>query len=234
MTTRAEKRLERRKQIITENVNTDENLFFTHIPKNGGRMVRLNFWSKLTKSGTRPIHIHPDYINQQEKWKDVNNFAFVRNPYTRLASCYYFFFPREYKRMIRKRPNYSKVAEYSTFFEFVDALPKLSIEPTWNFNARENFEYDLGFFFGKQVNWLNEKTIFIGKKENLLEDINKLADFIERPDLKINTLKSRKMFTTTRHESFDKSYLELYDKHMIKIVNEVYEEDFVKFDYEML
>ena len=234
MTTREEKIQERRMKLITENILTDKNIIFTHIPKNGGRMVRLNLWSKITESGFRPNHFHPNFVNSYEQWKDVNNFVFVRNPYTRLASCYYFFFPRAYKRMIQKRPLYSKVAKYSTFTEFVDALPKLSIAPTWSLDRHKNSQYDLGFFFGKQVNWLNEKTVFIGKKENLLEDINRLADFIERPDLKIDKLRSRKAFVTTRHENFDIPYMDLYDKHMIKIVNEIYEEDFIKFGYEML
>ena len=85
-----------------------------------------------------------------------------------------------------------------------------------------------------QNDWINEKTIFIGKKENLLEDINKLLDLLQLEDLKVKKLKFRKSFRTAQHESEGIPYMDLYDEKMIKIVNEIYEQDFVKFGYEML
>ena len=76
--TREQKLEEKRIQRMRSNIYTDKNLFFTHIPKNGGRMLRLNIWSKITESGVRPIHAHPDHLNSFEEWKDVDNFVFVR------------------------------------------------------------------------------------------------------------------------------------------------------------
>ena len=224
---------EKSKEIIKNNYNSDLNLYFIHIPKNAGRMVRLNLWSKLSNSKTIPTHFTADYVNSFEEYQDVNNFVFSRNPYTRMASCYYFFYPRAVKRKIKRRKSDVALADYDSFRDFIYDLPNLSISNDMEENRRL-MKHDLNFFFSKQVNWINDKTIFKAKKENLLEDINRFCDTFGVQDLKVDELRSRAPFITRRHESENIPYMDLYDSSMIKIINKIYEEDFEYFNYEML
>lgn len=199
---------------IERSYNKEKDIYFVHIPKCAGRTVKKNFWCKTEDLDLRTSHIPACFISNIEKYKNTKNFCFVRDPYTRLASNYF------WQKMPRR--NNVTLKEFNDFKTFVYKLPDLS------FSYNPFIVRDLTYHFSLQKDWINEKTFFVGKKENLLEDINKLCDILDLNNLKISELKNE--FKTKKLFG---DYMSLYDRKMIDIVNKIYEQDFLNFDYKM-
>ena len=146
------------------------------------------------------------------KYKSYFKFTFVRNPYSRLVSCWK-------DKVVENRENYeTDEIEYMrkknfSFSQFVKKVANdfWELNPHWNLQCNlliENFETELNF---------------IGKVENFESDIN----FVMK-NIGIVNYQSSYHSNTTNH----KHYTEYYDDETREIVAEKYTKDIKYFGYE--
>jgi chondroitin 4-sulfotransferase 11 len=163
------------------------------------------------------------YIKRKDIWKykDYIKFAFVRNPYDRLVSCY--------KNRIKDKPINNKPFVNWVYENFLH---------TWNFYywmSFKDFVYEISNIneddseshFKSQYTFLinkNWKLIpdFIWKFENLEHDFEKICKLIWVKWMKLPHLMKSK----------HKNYREYYDDETKKLVSERYKKDLKLFDYE--
>ena len=188
------------------------NLLYYEVPKNASSSIKTILFSIENESKyNEDFHRYMPTTKWQEKfpamkvkWEDIIyspflKFAFLRNPYERLASGYF-------------NTGWNFVNERISFEEFIESIPeKLKSPPSDMINIHyQPFTYFIPKINGKL------HIDFIGKVENFNEDIkailyacNVLGDF-EIP--KIN--KSKKP-----------NYQDLYTSRTRKIVETLYAED---------
>lgn len=167
---------------------------FCHIPKTGG--ISINNALGLNSIGHR--------VFDKKKNYKFFVFSFVRNPYDRFLSCFYFL----------------KKGGCNTF-DLKDKKFFLR-----NYDLGEFIEKNLLFsskyqkHFRPQSFWLPNGADFIGRFENLQADFDKLMDF-----LKIEK-KQLPLMNTTKKDAYNLS------KKEKNIIYKVYKKDFIKFNYE--
>lgn len=150
---------------------------FIHVPKTGGKSIN----SILKKNNFKSINLHqsPDKSNDDktgayklgtvqralrglsdETIKNNYKFAFVRNPYDRAVSNYYFL-------------GYRGKMSFNTFLK--TELKK--VRDVWHHTLTQS----------QHIHDKDGKLIvdFIGKFENLQEDFNKICDKIGLPKIKL-------------------------------------------------
>jgi hypothetical protein len=141
-------------------------------------------------------------------------FSFVRDPYTRLISCW--------KGWMRRAPlftnEWSKDFLYKgmPFNDFICGISKMNIEMF-------NEHYQLQSKYLLLNNHL--KTDFVGKMENMSEDWSKISKITGLPTIK-NTYSDEKYYSNNK--------IILYDQKSIEIVNDIYDEDFKLFGYKKI
>ena len=148
----------------------------------------------------------PELIEQRPQYKNYFKFTFIRNPWHRVLSWYFFS-----KTLNPYDPNRdtSKISfkdyMYSTHFK----------REIW---ANSNqFQYQ----FTKHCD-------FIGRTENLQEDFNIVCDKIGIPHPKLIIRNTHLHEHNTRHEH----YTEYYDDETIKMVADTFAEDIDHFNFE--
>lgn len=168
-----------------------ENIF-CHIPKTGGTSI-------VEALGFSPGH----RIVKLNK----NNFviAFVRNPYDRLISSFFYIKKGGINKYDLNDKN--KFIGDSDLYEFVEKKLKLASEKQQHFIP--------------QNKWIPNGASFIGRYENIYNDFNELKKLL-------NINKEIKHLNKTEH----KNYKEYYNDHIADIVYKIYEEDFFKFGYD--
>jgi hypothetical protein len=177
-------------------------------------------WFRVAKVGTRTIlnHFkengvrldveHPSYIHYSPKlYEDYFKFAFVRNPWDRLVSCWknkvvdvnYFKFDE------------SKLKELQNFVKFVDYIETLKIETEDRHLRLQCTLIDLN-----NINYL-------GRIENFNDNFNYVCDRLQ--------IDSRKI--SLQNVSADrKSYREYYDDRLRDRVGKIYQKDIQIFGYD--
>jgi len=165
---------------------------YCHIPKTGGVSI-----CKLI--GRLPGHA----IESETKNKYI--YTFVRNPYDRLIST--FFYLKNGGRNNGDKKDRDKYIGNSSFEDFVK---------TKLINASKN-----QIHFRPQKYWIPNGASFIGKFENLENDFNEVKKIV---GIKGNLQHLNK----TSH----KDYREYYNDELANIVYKVYEEDFEEFGYD--
>ena len=183
---------------------------YLHIPRTGGISIKNTGFDIL-------------FINEHKFAKDVENigdyftFCFVRNPYDRFLSSY-FFYKNNYKKLILKhngRNISDSIKKYKNFNEFCLDF--------------DNFEYNNDLQFFKQTNFVydnagNKLINYVGKFENLQNDWNEICKIIginENILIKMNN---------TEHDYWEK----YYNSESIEIINKYFYEDFISFNYTIL
>lgn len=168
--------------------------------------------------------------------KEYFKFTFVRNPWDRLVS--YYFYATRFKDGIN--PNTQKPLPHQmlykfSFKEFIMNLEEIKMNTDWVLddtlqNAPQLKKVlDNKGFSNNCYDWISDddgKMLpmdFIGKVENITEDFNKLAKLLNYPIP--NTPLYRK--NTSKHEH----YTIYYNKDMIQIVNKLFEKDIETFKY---
>lgn len=177
-----------------------------HIPKTGGTSI----WKSLLDVGTHvdyECHAGADAMVRRygiKRWNKYFKFAFVRNPWDRMLSCYF------YDKMINSK-NITKYPQFEQYLTY--RLVKQPQERNGYFFYRmlDRIEYE-----GKiSVN-------FIGQYEKLQEDFDKACDIIGIPRRKLGF--ERK----TKHNN----YREYYNKKTVDLVAKYFPKEIKMFNYE--
>jgi hypothetical protein len=228
-------------------INDEKKLLFLHIPKCGGcyiRTILLNNYNyndffagtihhKLTefcdkidnnvndkhtitiKGKYRYFTSHQNY--DEKKYKDYYKYTFVRNPYDKLHSAYYYL--KENIKDDTIRGLYENMELFVDFKTFINNISRIN-----------NISYFHAFI--TQYNQLiNEDGIidmnYIGNVETLDEDFLQILN-INNIDIKHQNVlfKNEKINTANRENIFDD-----YDEEMLKFVNEYFKTDFLYFNY---
>jgi hypothetical protein len=198
------------------------NAVFIWIPKTAGtsicalldtpklktpRLVTFRFANRGTVSfGHMDYHqlIEKKYVSRSFD-KSAYKFAFSRNPYARAVSLY------SYIKEKRKR-----LPANESFLAFCRQLKEKGCPSVGLYNVKGLSQCN------PQVRWIeNIKMDFVGKVENLSNDINVIFKKLKLPNNAIPKL------NTSNYGNFRAHYC----RESKKIVEEFYKEDFQAFDY---
>ncbi len=189
----------------------DFQCIFIHIPKCAGQSVRNTLFDNL-----QPGHINAysyQYIFPRSIYNRYFKFTFVRNPWDRLVSAYFFM---KSGGAHKKDQNWTdqNLAMYPDFSTFVLEGLQLSRIQAW-----PHFRPQVDFLRGQNG---KIELDFIGRFENLQEDFNHVRDHLgQRGELLfINQTK-----TIREH------YQTYYSDELREIAADVYKEDIEAFDY---
>tara|TARA_B100001057_G_C22668197_1_gene878730 strand:+ start:42 stop:857 length:816 start_codon:yes stop_codon:yes gene_type:complete len=168
--------------------------------------------------GTNSIHATAKHIKNFDKksWDNYFKFTFVRNPYTQAISCWMW---NDEKWSITKKGSIENKKKLKKQ-EFIKYLKKLKRKIGKDKSPYYQFKIP-----GNKIYTINNKIAvdFIGKFENLNEDITKIQKILKLPKEKLS-LKHTKLNTK-------KNYLKYYSKESKSLVEEIWEKEFQFFDY---
>ncbi len=152
--------------------------------------------------------------NYFENYKDYYKFAFVRNPYDRLVSCYKNkIIENRKKEDINIRNNFSKNMSFNDFVKEVSKIPDI--------RADQHIKSQSFFLEYKKTGKL--LVDFVGRFENLEEDYKKICKKIG--------MKPKDKLSSKNKSKNRKSYKDYYDEETKKLVRERYKRDFELFGY---
>jgi len=192
----------------------DYHCIFIHIPKCAGQSVRASLFENL-----QPGHINAytyQLIYPKQVFDSYFKFAFVRNPWDRLVSAYFFMSAGGAHTKDQDWAQ-SHLASYPDFASFVRyGLQKWEILSWPHFKPQVQFLKD-------QQDQINMD--YIGRFENIQDDFNFIADNL---GIRSNLLFINK--TKTKRDP----YQTYYNEELREIVAKVYKEDIEAFDYKFL
>ena len=183
---------------------------FIHIPKTGGTSIEKVLSRYQTNNESR-VHIPLGYYDNS-LYRDYYKFVFVRNPWEKLVSQYFFTQKLKEKRGL---PPYNK-----SFKEFILEITGWSKE----FVNLKNYK---PWKSPWQLPWIydnsnNVAIDFIGRFENLQQDFDHITSELNIPKKKL----------PRKNKSKHKHYTEYYDDETRQIVAEKYAKDIEYFGYE--
>ncbi|MBZ8002777.1 sulfotransferase family 2 domain-containing protein [Campylobacter canadensis] len=193
-----------------------ENVLFIHIPKNAGTSIEKSIYNTNWLVGHTPAIRY--FKEDENKFLSLKSFAFVRNPYDRFISA--FFYLKDGGAMRGSDLEFYYFIKDTSFSEFC-------------FNILNNEEYKnkvlSHIHFREQYKFVcnAKKEIivnFIGKYEKIA------ADFLLFTKIYLN----KNIFLPHLNRSKHEEYLKYYQENEVKAVNALYKEDFLKFNYKML
>ena len=192
-------------RLFTSQEYSNKPLCYLHTFDNSGCVsFGHSSFEKLLKKNI----ITKDYYDTSYK------FTFVRNPYDRFVSLYFYF----------KLNNVMKFKQFVEYFgkHFNEIVPKIGLSSSFQFNDKLLYDYE-GSQFNLQTSWIPHDINFIGKFENLLSDFNKLLTNIgyEYQENKLD------LINVSKHDI----YYTYYDKYTADIIANIYNDDFVRFNY---
>lgn len=223
-------------------ISTSKKLVFVHVPKTGGQTILkyLKFekktrafygrtkhvfentkYGKKTTSGIEYSHYTLSLFKKYLNYKEFKySFSFVRNPFERLVS--------EFHWRIRARiscwPLQDIELKPSNFEIFVHKLSEYKLSYSEkdlilesHYYPQTKFVYLDSYF---ENNNKNAKVSFIGRFENLEEDLKKIGSIY-------NIDRIIPWRNSTSHED----YKSFYNKTTKKLVEKIYETDLNNFNY---
>lgn len=217
--------------------NRDKKLLFIHIPKTGGTSIEHFFeinknenfcfyrWDRdqyeftakykpFTKSGKinyepqhYPVEVLKDLLNDYDSFF---KFTFVRNPYTKLISEYYW----------SGNKKLSDISEFDPvdFHEWCKVFLKLPDQ-----SHKE-----------PQVNYADETVDFIGRYENFRDDFISLLKILSTGNDDYKVFENKQIpheFSTGTEKSV---LLPLLTNETKELIFDAYNQDFMRFDYDPL
>lgn len=188
-------------------VSNQSKYLYYSIPKTATTSIKV-YLEKYTKIDIGSLTLENGYgIEYNSEWDNYFKFAFVRNPWDRVLSC----FLDKTKQCIGKSwaLEYYKRYYDCSFEEFIDKL------------TEKNILYD-GHLMPQSIMINMEHVDYIGKFENLKNDIKFIQNKLDIPEEEI-TFKN-----TTCHEH----YSEYYNKRSIEKIYYLYKNDIENFKYE--
>ena len=188
-------------------INDELKFIFIHIPKTGGSSIEQIF-GRENRLKDKTVHA-PLSVYDLEKYKDYYKFSFVRNPWDKLVSEYFWFTNNKYRFPTRTAKNFYR-KHAPTFVDFVPLFlnNKMGHKP-------HRMHY---FWFLHPI----DKFDFIGKLENFQEDFNTVCDGIGIPHREL----------PHKFKTEHKPYWEYYDDETRDMVYGRYEADIEHFGYE--
>ena len=183
------------------------NCVFIHIPKTGGLSIRKGVFKESPQK-----RFFGKIPNQ---YQDYLKFAFVRNPFDRLVSCWKY---TSLKRLTRWQSQRDRSGTaFSEFLEIAtdDSIPYNRCEYSWKSFLRHH-----AIPMTHPFNCLHLADV-IGHFENLQEDFNTICD----------TLKVPRQQLPHKNKSKHKHYTEYYNDETRSIVTEKYAKDIEYFGY---
>ena len=201
---------------------------YTKIGKAGSNSIQTAFLQCLRDGNYSHIGHHHLLDDISKKTKDYFKFSIVRNPWARCVSRYFYVQAKSGIRQI----NYKN----STFDEFIrskappynsDDERKFFLSSDWAKKSPNLVKlYDKKHPFENQLDWVSDfdgnlLVDFLGKLENLQEDIITICNKIGIPPIKI----------PHRNKSQHGHYTEYYTEETSKIVAEKYAKDIEYFGY---
>ena len=209
----------------------EQKIIFIHIPRCGGTFIEQNLWkkefgnyfsfdnndekhllqgfedkycNKFQSDGLQHLtakNIEKIYSNEM---KSFYKFAFVRNPFSRVASAYCEIM--KYRKDLR---DFLVIYKDSSFKNFLKLIKK---------NNHTHWMPMVNFFS-------KDKIDFLGRFENFERD---LLTVEKTKDINF----SSQNFKNSHKFSDNYDYLKFYeDKENIEIVEDIYQDDFKSFDY---
>ena len=193
-------------------------VFFSN-PKTGSESIRamLDPYSDIFSKEKHPIypnHIIPTklkvrFVKMGWNWEEYFKFSFVRNPWDRLVSYYYYTRPnRNYRLLWRKRSPWNQINALP-FYEFIESLNyrKYGLLNQWKFVFDED----------------NKRLVnFVGRYEDIEKSCSvickKLGIEANLPHENITARKTKK-------------YKEYYNSQTKRIVAKVFQKDIDLFGY---
>ncbi|MEZ8325724.1 sulfotransferase family 2 domain-containing protein [Vibrio cyclitrophicus] len=187
---------------VYNDYNDQLRCIFVHIPKTAGTSMQESLFN-YSHTGHCKWDVYK--AENSQKFKDYYKFAFVRNPFDRLVSAY--FYLRNGGRNEGDKAWSDKVLiNYPTFEDFV-----MNWLNDYNINTWNHFAPQSDYIFDKKN---NQQVDFIGKFENINEDFKLVAR-----DLGLDSELSKV------NKSDRTDYQDYYNESMIKVVEKVYARD---------
>lgn len=183
---------------------------FVHIPKNAGLSVSYTLFGN-TGGSHRKIRDYQQ-LYAAATFKRYFKFAFVRNPWDRVVSTYFFLKKGGITEKDRLWAD-TNVQPYSDFKDFIRSwLTEENINQSLHFQSQMDFLIDSSGNIGVD---------FIGRFETLEEDFQFVTE----------KLGIRRELNKTNSSERESSYRHYYDEGTKRIVEEVYKKDIEHFQY---
>jgi len=213
-----------------------ENVVFIRPPKIGGTSIALALglrgYAKVLKTTTEVSgwaqfgHMHyPTLVKMglvgEEFDKSAFKFSFVRNPYDRLVSM--FFYYKQWWLISRRTGKRTKRWEnkFETFLDFCRHIDSGPIPPLGAYTMKHNKKH-IQSGYNPQYLWFEGLELdFLGRFEKMDEDYEKLSGILGIPYVKLPKVR------TSKHDHYEKYYC----PESLEIVNRIYGEDFERFNY---
>ena len=187
-------------------INHEKKIIFVHIPKTGGTSIESLFCSSNLYGKEKHLMSH-EY--DPKHLKSYFKFSFVRNPWDRSLSYYFF----------RLQKSYEMFGHGDSFLNWMKFLH----------NCRDNehknnfFQFYLSIQNQYEFIFRNDCLMidYVGKFENLQQDFNTVCDKIEIPRQQL----------PHKNKTSHKHYTEYYDDETREIVAQKYAKDIEYFGY---
>lgn len=194
-------------------------VIFIHIPKCGGTYLRQALKLPTAIGDINVDHATPFSPHVKKYWEEYFTFTFVRNPYSRLVSA--FFFDKMRIKQISTKTKGNIRREASRFDDSKEGFEKF-VKKFLPLDFNNNRKYIPISHIIKDAEF-----DFIGKLENLNEDVATLNKIIHKGKLDLKKKKLDK--NQSSHKAFDYYY---QNKEFKQMVYDYYQKDFERFNYE--
>ena len=205
----------------------DIKFIYVHIPKNAGTTIKyrlkklcdcviLNKPKNLNDYKDRIINLnHLSFNDSKFKNKLI---CFVRNPYTRFVSMFYYH--KLHKKYNSINEFIKKIYNNKKIYNFIKNNDSLDQKAKFDF-LKTPRGTNVAYSWKNQCAWIPDNIFFLGKIENLEDDFKKLCNKLNC-EYKYKNIKSNK----NRYVKKDK-----LNEDLKKKIYDLYENDFKKFDY---
>lgn len=195
----------------------NRNILFLHVPKTAGSSLNHHPISQKIDCKIHPISEFGiwDKITE-ENAQDYYKIAFIRNPWDRFVSLYFYFYNMQPNHWAYKY-DHQTVQNIRRFKSFEDFC--------LNFNDFDEAQPFKKFHFFNQSCWTHYKNKnivdFLGKYENLDQDVASLQNIFEIPHEPV----------PHTNQSDHGDYKNYYNSRTRNVVAEIYKKDIEYFEY---
>jgi len=206
-------------------VNAQHNFIFFHLYKCGGNSIRKELEKNCGKgkelqgvhSLPKDLEKHFQAHSNQKRFDSMYKFTFVRNPFSFLLSTFHYANNSKIHYMHNDVQGMDMLQFTQYYLKVCESHKDLKIRPFGSNQVTQLYQYIIN---------KDKKVIvdFVGKLENMQEDMNKVCTHLKIPIRPI--MKANVSSTNTR------PYRESYSKEARKFVEKHFEKDLNYFDYE--